>query len=274
MRSRVWQVISERRGPSQHLSIFRNSCLSIVLLAFSGASASSQARPSQVVKTKSPVQEYVSTNQLLTPEKAKRALEKSRENFLLGHLDQAFSDAQRALDMFPRCAIAFSMQGAVNLSRTHFAEAGRDFQQAIDADPTLGAAYLGLGMVLIAQGRSKEALVPLGRASTFLPNASMVYFQTAIAHLGIGEPEAALKEIAYAEQFIGSDPERRSEVSYLRGVVFLQMKDLNRYKKELLESVQRDPNGAYAALARKRLKEVGPLEDNQQLAHSTVRDPF
>ena len=274
MSSRVLLSISERRGFSRRPSIPRNSCLLIALLAFSGASVSSQVRPSQVVKTKSPTQEYVSTNQLLTPQKAKRALEKSRENFLRGRFDAAFSDAQRALDIFPRCAIAFSIQGAVNFSRSNYTDADRDFQQAIDADPTLGAAYLGLGMVFISEGRSKEALVPLDRAAKSLPNSSIVYFQTAIAHLGVGEPEIALKDITYAERFIGSDPESRSEVSYIRGVALLQTKDLSGYKRELLESAKRDPNGVYAALARNRLKEIDSSEDNQQLAHSSIRDPF
>lgn len=92
--------------------------------------------------------------------------------------------------------------------------------------------------------------------------------------MGIGEPETALKDITYAERFIGSDPESRTEASYIRGMALLQTKDLSGYKRVLLESVQRDPNGAYAALARSRLKEVDSSEDNQQLAHSTIRDPF
>ena len=274
MSSRVLLLISERRGLSRRPPTPGNSCLLIALLAFSGASVSSQVRPSQVVKTESPTQQYVSTNQLLTPQKAQRAIEKSRDDFLHGRLDAAFSDAQRALDIFPRCAIAFSIQGAVNLSRSNFTEADRDFQQAIDADPTLGAAYLGLGMVFISEGRSKEALVPLDSAAKFLPNSSIVHFQTAIAHLGIGEPQTALKDITQAERLIGSDPESRSEVSYIRGVALLQTKDLSGYKRELLESAHRDPNGVYAALARNRLKEVDSSEDNQQLAHSTFRDPF
>jgi Tfp pilus assembly protein PilF len=88
------------------------------------------------------------------------------------------------------------------------------------------------------------------------------------------DPRTALKEIAYAERFMGADPMKISGVSYLRGIARFQMSDYNGAKAELRKAVERDPNGICATLARKRLEQLGSAEDDQEIADSTVRSPF
>jgi tetratricopeptide (TPR) repeat protein len=244
------------------------------LLSFSPGITPAQIQPSQLVDTRTPTQQSVSVNQLLTPEKARRATEKARQEVVRGHFESALAEAGRALEIFPRCAIALSIQGSVHLSRANYAEAGHSFQQAIDADPGLGIAYLGLGMALTSQGRFNDALIPLDRAAAFLPSSWMVHFEAALAHLGVGEPEAALSEIRYAERFMGGDAQKRAGVSYLRGVANIELKDMGEAKADLNESLKRDPNGIYAVLARARLDQIDSSGDNQQIAHSTVEHPF
>ena len=128
----------------------------------------------------------------------------------------------------------------MNLSRTNFVDADMAFQQAINAEPAFGPAYFGLGMAYTSQGRFKEALIPLDRATSFLPSSWIVYFESAVAHLGLGEPEAALKEISYAERFTGTDPKKKAGISYLRGMDSFEMKALSRSEGELNEAVRRD----------------------------------
>jgi tetratricopeptide (TPR) repeat protein len=84
----------------------------------------------------------VSVNQLLTPNKAQRATEKAREDLIHGRFESAQREAELALDIFPRCAIALDIQGVANLRRANYADAAREFQRAIDADPALGAAWV------------------------------------------------------------------------------------------------------------------------------------
>ena len=274
MSSRISSTILELDGSRQSTLIATGTPLITALMVLSVALASAQNGSAQLAESNLPAQSHVSVNQLLTPERAQKATEKAREALAHGRYESALREAEHAIDIYPRCAIALSILGAVNLSRTTYAEAGRDFQRAIDADPALGTAYLGLGMAFTSQGRFKEALIPLGRAAAFLPNSWTVYFEAALAHLGIGDPKTALKEITYAERFMGADPKKRSGVSYLRGVAHFQMNDDIVAKEDLHEAVDRDPNGIYATLARGRLEELGSSYDNQQIAHSTVRNPF
>ena len=274
MSSRVSSTIFELGGFRQFSLIETGARLLAALLALSAGLASAQNGSGQLVETNSLAQSHVSVNQLITPGKAKKATEKAREALAHGHYEVALREAEHAIDIFPRSGIALSIEGAVNFSRANYAESSRDFQLAIDADPALGTAYLGLGMAFTSQGRFKDALVPLDRAAVFLPNSWMVYFEAALAHLGIGDPETALKEITYAERFMGADPKKRSGVSYLRGVAHFQMNNDILAIEELYEAVDRDPNGKYATLARGRLEELGSSYDDQQIAHSNVRNHF
>jgi tetratricopeptide (TPR) repeat protein len=244
------------------------------LLVLSIGFASAQLRPADIPEPDSPSQQFVSVNQLLTPAKAQRATERARREFIQGRLDSALRETERALEIYPRCAAALSIQGAVNLSRTNYAEASRRFQQAIDAEPAFGPAYLGLGMAYTSQGRFKEALIPLDRAASFLPSSWIVYFESAVAHLGLGEPEAALKDISYAARFTGTDPQKRAGISYLRGMANFEMKDYREAQGEFNEAVERDVNGLFAALAKSKLEQLASADDKLQVARSSVYNPF
>jgi len=184
MSSRITLTVSEPRAFLQSPAIAKCFQLLAALLAISAGLAQAQTGPSQRVDQQPTASNLVSINQLQTPKKAQRALEKAREAFMHGRFDSALSEAEHALDLYPGCAMALNIQGAVNLSRTNFAQAGRDFQRAIDADPALGPAYLGLGMAYTSQGRFREALLSLDRAAAFLPRLVDGIFRSCAGSFG------------------------------------------------------------------------------------------
>jgi tetratricopeptide (TPR) repeat protein len=273
MSSGNWLSISNMRGFVQRPPIPKSSQLLAAMLTLSAGFALAQVDSTKFLD-KSQSQNNVSVNQLLTPNKAQRATKKAREDLIHGRFESAQREAELALDIFPRCAIALNIQGAVNLWRANYAEAAREFQRAIDADPGLGAAYLGLGLTYTYQGRFKEALIPLDRAAAFLPSSWTVHFEAALSHLGVGEPEAALKEISYAERFMGVDPQTRAGVSYLRGVALIQLKGYDAARVELNKALRLDPKGSYSPLARRRLEQLKSIESHEGIEHYAARGPF
>ena len=98
-------------------------------------------------------------------------------------------------------------------------------------------------MSLIAQHRLEEALEPLDRAARLLPGSWLIYFEAALTHLGLGDSEAALKQISYAERFTGMNPERRSGGVYVRGIAYIDLRDYDLAKVYLKDAVAFDPNG-------------------------------
>lgn len=202
-------------------------------------------------------QAVVSKNQLLIPEKARKALERAQVDFLHGRYESAQERLRRALEIYPHCALAFTFQGILDLQRGKSFEASHAFQRAIEEDPSSGSAYIGMGIVYNTQGRFRDALAQFDRAAPFSQGSWLGYFEEAWAHLNIGEYDAAVAAILRAEKFAGTDPERLSGLAYLRGVARCQLRDYEAGNRYLQEAVRRDPDGAFAVLARKRLERPG-----------------
>ena len=199
----------------------------------------------------------ISKNQLLTPEKAHKALDRAQVNFLHQRYEPAQRDVQQALEIYPHCALAFTFQGILDLQDGNMPEAAEAFQKAINEDPSLGSAYVGLGIIYNTQGRFRAAIAQFERAAPLSQGSWIAYFEAALAHLGVGEYDAGLKDIARAERFTLGDPERLSGSAYLRGVAQIQLRDYAGGNRYLQEAMRRDPNGAFSTLARKRLEQIG-----------------
>jgi tetratricopeptide (TPR) repeat protein len=233
--------------------------LGTVLLVCAPGSGSCQIDLSQLPPNDSPAQQLVSKNELLTPEKAQREFERAHKDFLHRHYDAAQEDVQRALAICPHCGLAFTFQGILNLHAQKYLQAAQAFQRAIDEDPESGPAYLGLGVIFNAQGRFKEALIPLDRAAPFLQSVWILSFETAAAHLGVGDSDTGLRDISRAEALTRGDKWKQSGVAYLSGVARFQLKDFGSAKRFFDEAVKHDPNGTFAMLARKSLAQCDPL---------------
>jgi tetratricopeptide (TPR) repeat protein len=232
--------------------------MAVLLLAWVAEPGLSQVASNQIVDPNPRAPQLVSKNQLLTPEKARKAILRARVDLLEGREESAREEIRRALDIFPHCASAHALQGMIEYQDSDFVEASRTFQRSIEEDPTLGAAYSGLGAVFIIQRRFREALIPLDRAVALLPDSWFPHYQTALAYLGLSESARGLREITGAERFAGNDPERRSGLAYLRGVAYFQSMDYGAAKESLLQAVKFSPNGTYAPFARKRLEQLSP----------------
>jgi len=231
----------------------------LVSISTLAAELFAQGSSSRLLVRDLPGKNTVSTNQLLTPSKALRAAQRASNHLIAGRIDQAQKEITRALDISPHCALALNIQGVIHLKSQQFENAGEDFHEAIQADSELGSAYVGLGMSLIAQHRLEEALGPLDRAARLLPGSWLIYFEAALTHLALGDTESALKQISYAERFTEMDPERKSGNSYMRGMICISLRDVDRGTKYLEDAVAFDPNGVYATVALRRLEQFRPF---------------
>ena len=232
--------------------------LGTLMLVCSAASACAQGDVLQSINGSSQGQQFVSTNQLLTPQKAKQATDRACLDIIHGRLESAQQELRRALDVAPHYAVALTTQGAVDLQVGNIDRATKAFQQAVEDDPTLGAAYVGVGVVLIAQGKFKEALTPLNRATSLLPGSWYVHLESGLAHLGLGNTDTALQEADLAERFAGPDREKRSGAAYLHALTYAVMSNSDRAKKYFAETITRDPNGFYASLAKRGADKLQP----------------
>ena len=217
-----------------------------------------QSDPNQLADRYSLQQRTISKNQMLTPEKALRATDRARKELIDGHLDLAQKQISQALDIAPHCGVALSIQGLIDAQMDHLDEAAISFQEAINNDPTLGSAYLGLGMVLIGQGHFRNSLVPLDRATALLPSAWIVYLEIGLANLGIGNTEGALAQANLADSFTDNDKHGKSGVAFLRALIQIRLQDVPHARAYLIQTINYEPHGCYASLARKDFEGLLP----------------
>jgi len=196
----------------------------------------------------------VSTNELQAPREAQAALHQAREALDRRRYPEARKHIARALEIYPKYALALELRGILNLREEHLDQACSDFQQAIEYDPNLAAAYLSLGAVYNRLGHFKEAVVPLSRAAAMLPTAWTVQYEMALAYMGSGKYEAALGAISQAAEKNPAEPDNRSSVFYTKARVLLELNDHPAAKEAFEQSIQQDPNGRFAQLSQERLE--------------------
>jgi tetratricopeptide (TPR) repeat protein len=221
--------------------------------------------PAQTKKTTMPArgpalqqqqQTLVSTNELEAPREAQNALHQGREALDLHRYAEARRHIARALEIYPKYALALELRGMLNMREGQLDQACSDFEQAIEYDPNLGAAYLSLGAAYNRLEHFEQAVVPLTRAAMMLPNFWMVHYEMALAYLGSGKYEAALEAISRAVEKDPAEPENRSSVFYAKARVLLELKDNRGAQAAFEQSIQQDPTGHFAQLSQERLERL------------------
>jgi tetratricopeptide (TPR) repeat protein len=230
--------------------------LSSVLTATAQISNNTGTMPERVRALQPQLQAVVSTNELQAPSEARNALHQGREALERRRYAEARRHIARALEIYPKYALALELRGVLNMGEGRLEEACADFQQAIENDPNLGGAYLSLGAAYNRLLHFEQAVVPLTRAAMILPDFWMVHYEMALAYLGSGKYEAALQAISQAAEKNPAEPENRSSVSYTKARVLLELKDNSGAQAAFEQSIRQDPNGHFAQLSEQRLERL------------------
>jgi tetratricopeptide (TPR) repeat protein len=234
------------------------TALAIGLVGFSEY-ASAQADLPGPLSYPSSTSNTVSVNQLLGSNKSLRSVSRAHRLLIDGRLDQAQKEITKALHESPNCALAIDIQGLIHYGAGNFDDAAIEFQKTIDLDPTIGQPYVGLGMILISRSRFKEALVPLDRARSILPTTWLVYFETAVADLQLGDIPSALKQISYAENLAAPDSDMRSATAYVQALVSIKQQDYENATRHLQDVINFDPAGSYKKRAQAKIDQIKSL---------------
>src|SRR5581483_1812735 len=256
MKAFVRQVINRFKSGRQAVTqclLLAAIIISSVLIA-AAQTNNAGTLPERVPAGQLQPQTVVSTNELQAPHQAQAAIHQAREAMDRRRYPEARKHIARALEIYPKYALALELRGILNLREEHLDQACSDFQQAIEYDPNLGAAYLSLGAVYNRLGHFKEAVVPLNRAATMLPLAWTVQYEMALAYLGSGKYEAALQAISQAAEKNPAEADNRSSVFYTKARVLLALNDHPAARAAFEQSIRQDPTGRFAQLSQERLE--------------------
>src|SRR5215469_12649281 len=208
----------------------------------------------------------VSVGSLEAPEKAKKAFEKGEEQANKGKWASACDSFKRAIQEYPRYALAWLELGRAQVRQNSFVAAQQSFHEAVSKDSHLTEAYVELARVAIAQKEWKE----LADASEHLlessPNPTPQYwFLNGAANLNLGNMAQAENS---AERGLRLDPKHSvPQLEYLYGVTLAQRGDYKDAAQHLTTYLQLSPHAADASTAQAKLAEIQKLEHPPQPSH-------
>jgi tetratricopeptide (TPR) repeat protein len=131
-----------------------------------------------------PVEEFtVSAASLAAPEKAKQQFQKGTEQERKGKWAAAADHFRKALQVYPRYAVAWLELGRTQIQQNDFTEAQQSFRQAATHDSKLLPAYFELARLQVDQKDWKALAETTGKMIELAPDSSpMFWFLDAAAN--------------------------------------------------------------------------------------------
>jgi tetratricopeptide (TPR) repeat protein len=166
----------------------------------------------------------ITVTSLLAPPAARKALEKAREREKAGQWGDAQKFLEKAVQIYPRYAVAWCELGRVQLHNRDLPAAERSFNQAVSADGKYVDPYDGLAQVAV-QARDWRSVIEItDKLLTLNPvNFPDAYFFNAAAHYYLKNFDMAEKS---ALQGVRVDEDHQvPKLQYLLAIILLEKRD-------------------------------------------------
>ena len=208
----------------------------------------------------------VSVGSLEAPEKAKKAFEKGEEQANKGKWASACDSFKRAIQEYPRYALAWLELGRVQAQQNSFVAAQQSFHEAVSKDSHLMEAYVELARVAVAQKEWKELADATEHLVEGSPNSNPQYwFLNGAANLNLGNLGQAENS---ALRGLRIDTKHGiPQLEYLYGLTLAMRGDYKNAAQHLATYLQLSPHSADAPTAQAKLAEIQKLTKPPQPSH-------
>jgi tetratricopeptide (TPR) repeat protein len=194
----------------------------------------------------------VSVNTLAVPDKARKEFDKGVQQVRKGKLQAARDYFKRAVEVYPRFAMAWLELGRIQAKQNSFAEAQQSFQEAVTGDPKLVDGYLELARVAAAQRNWQGLAQATDTLVQRWPDSSPEYwFLNAAAYYNLAKPQQAEYSVTRGLRL---DPNHRlPQMEYLYGLVLADLKQYKAAADHVSLYLRLDPNCKDSALVHQNL---------------------
>jgi Tfp pilus assembly protein PilF len=208
----------------------------------------------------------VSVGSLEAPEKAKKAFEKGEEQANKGKWASACDSFKRAIQEYPRYALAWLELGRAQAQQNSFVAAQQSFHQAVSKDSHLMEAYVELARVAVAQKEWKELADATEHLVESSPNSGAQYwFLNGAANLNLGNLQQAENS---AQRGLRLDTKHSiPQLEYLYGLTLAVRGDYKNAAQHLATYLQLSPHSADAPTAQAKLAEIQKLVNPPRPSH-------
>jgi tetratricopeptide (TPR) repeat protein len=134
----------------------------------------------------------VSLTSMSAPAEARKAYEKAHKAGGEKKFDEAIKELNKAVQIYPQYAIAWSLMGEIHRLQNQFDLAKKEYAQALAADARFVSPYFGLAAMAIVENKWADAARLTDQLIALNPFAyPMAYFFNAAANYNLGKLDAA-----------------------------------------------------------------------------------
>jgi tetratricopeptide (TPR) repeat protein len=216
---------------------------------------------------------------------------RSRAWFQTEHFDEALADAEAALRLEPKSAVAYKCRGRVRLARGDLQGAIDDLNAALAIDPRLATALNYRAQAYLKAGGYEQAIADATSAINLDPSITVAYSIRGRALAAVSSYERAVQDF---NALLAKDPnylpainnranallklgrytdciadytaalkiERRADVFYNRAIARIHLDEVRLAIEDLTAAIELDPDAAAAYYHRSTLyRQLGQLEN-------------
>jgi tetratricopeptide (TPR) repeat protein len=143
----------------------------------------------------------VSPNELKAPRKAVKEIEEGENELDKGNLETAGKAVLKALNVYPRYARAYFLQGRIREKQNRIPEAIESYRQTIAEDPNHYPAYAALAEIFRVGSNHSDLAKTAEAWKRAQPLNAAPYYYSALALYESGQPRFAVDEALMATRF-------------------------------------------------------------------------
>lgn len=197
----------------------------------------------------------VSATSLAAPDKAKKDFQKGQEQAKKGKWAAAGEYFRKAVQTYPRYALAWLELGRTQMQQHDFTEAQQSFQQATAQDSNLIPAYMELARVAVEQKQWKSLADATDRILELSPDSAATFcFLNAAAHFNMGNVSRAEASVTRGLRL--DVKHEVPQLEYLYGLVLEKEQNYKAAVEHIKTYLQFAPKAADAQQAQQELAAI------------------
>ena len=200
----------------------------------------------------------VSAASLAAPDGAKKAFLQGQQQARKGKWAAACDYFRRALEVYPRFALAWLELGRAQVQQNNFVEAEHSFQQATTHDSNLTEAYVEQARLAIQQKQWKELADATDHIVAQSPESSALpWFFNAVARFNLGDVAHAESSAAHGLRL--DSAHKVPQLEYLYGMILAREQNYKSASEHLKTYLQIAPQAPDAGEAQRKLADLEKL---------------
>jgi tetratricopeptide (TPR) repeat protein len=197
----------------------------------------------------------ISVTSMLAPKPAKKAFEKARDEEKKGKWNQAQKSLEKAVEIYPKYAAAWTELGVLQMKQNDSAAATKSFEQSIAADPKYVNAYDGMAQVAYRANRWADVVEITNKLIGLNPvNFPGAYFLNGAANYQIGNFDAAEKNTRQGIRV--DDAHQAPKLQYLLGMILARRGEYQEASEHIQQYLTVTKNPGEIEEAKKLLAEI------------------